>query len=239
MPAESVVTQGDAVHMLDPRAAHAAEVQLPATVDALMRQVNGLRRSQRRSPVAEQAALGAAAREFAAFLARTGRFAHDADGRQPADRAQQHGYAYCIISENIAYEERRPEFSSDELAGRLFEGWRNSPPHLHNMLEPDVTETGIGLARSAGGRWFAVQLFGLPKSAETIFAITNRTARTVHYRLGDHDLELLPRVTRTHHECGAPTLMIGDGPTATEMTVRSGEAIGVVQGPAGLRVERE
>jgi uncharacterized protein YkwD len=121
--------------------------------------VNDLRRSQGLQPVAPDARLTEAARQLAEYMAATGTFSHTADGRQPWDRALQSGYRWCIISENIAYF-YGSGFGNAELASRFFEMWKGSPPHLQNMLNPAVVDTGIVIARSASGAYYAVQMFG-------------------------------------------------------------------------------
>jgi uncharacterized protein YkwD len=121
--------------------------------------VNDLRRSQGLQTVAPDAQLTEAARQLAEYMAATGTFSHTADGRQPWDRALQSGYRWCIISENIAYF-YGSGFSNPELAGRFFEMWKGSPPHLQNMLNVAVVDTGIVIARSVTGAYYAVQMFG-------------------------------------------------------------------------------
>jgi uncharacterized protein YkwD len=38
-------------------------------------------------------------RYFAEHMARTNEFSHTADGKAPADRAWEHGYDYCLVSD--------------------------------------------------------------------------------------------------------------------------------------------
>jgi uncharacterized protein YkwD len=142
-------------------AADAAKSDLAQVASLVVASVNEYRRSQGLQEVAQNAKLTEAARQLAEFMARTGTFAHDADGRQPWDRAVQNGYQYCVISENIAY---LSGSTNAELAGKLFEGWKASPGHRQNMLEPRVVDTGIVIARSDTGRVYAVQMFGRPLS---------------------------------------------------------------------------
>ena len=56
-------------------------------------------------------------------------------------------------------------FRPDELAQRLFDGWVQSPPHRRNLLDGDMTDVGTAVAQSRrSGRYYAVQLFGRPRS---------------------------------------------------------------------------
>ena len=89
-----------------------------------------------------------AARDFAAYMARTSRYGHTADGSRPADRAASHGYEYCVIAENIAYAFNSDGYTTEELGKTFVEGWKHSPGHRRNMLDPDVAETGVAVARS-------------------------------------------------------------------------------------------
>ena len=75
---------------------------LPQTERAIVEMTNAFRRESKLGEVKPNAALTAAARAFAEYLARTGKFAHEADGRQPAQRAEASGYRYCRVAENLA-----------------------------------------------------------------------------------------------------------------------------------------
>ena len=138
-----------------------------ARVEALVIDgTNAFRREVNLEPVGRNARLGEAAREFASFMARTGKFDHDADGRKPAERALAHGYRYCFIAENISYEYNSRDFQTEDLARRFVQGWKESPGHRRNMLKGEATEIAVAVARaSARGapRYYAVQLIGQPR----------------------------------------------------------------------------
>lgn len=171
---------------------------------------NAFRATQGLARLESERALEAAAQRFARYMAKTGKYGHGADGRRPPERAQAAGYEYCIVSENIAYQYRSSGFASAAALGEvLVEGWKHSPGHRKNMLEPAVTETGVGIARDAGGRYFAVQLFGRPKRAAVSFSLVNRSGERVEYRVGGKGYALAPRTTRTHTICRRAELEIG------------------------------
>jgi uncharacterized protein YkwD len=139
---------------------------LPRVEAIVLEGTNEFRRTERLDSVQPNPRLGEAAREFAAFMARTGKFDHDADGRQPHERALAHGYRYCFIAENLSYQYSTADFRTDVLAQRLVDGWKNSPSHRRNMLRDGVTETAIAVARAEGAgtpRYYAVQLFARPR----------------------------------------------------------------------------
>jgi hypothetical protein len=146
------------------------------------------------------------ARDFARFMVENDKYGHTADGRRPSERASQHGYRYCIIAENIAYQYSSQGFGGKQLARRFVRGWENSPEHRKNMLDRDVTETGVGVARSASsGAYYAVQMFGRPSSKQIEFQVSNHGAETASYTVkghkGERTFSLPPRVTRTHQRC--------------------------------------
>jgi uncharacterized protein YkwD len=154
-------------------------------------------------------ALSDAAQQFADFMAGTDQYSHEADGRKPADRALAHGYQHCVLAENIAYRFSSSGFDSEQLAAQLMQGWEQSPRHRHNMLLPSVTDIGVGIARSERTqRYYAVQMFGRPKSAASRFQIVNGIDVPVRYQLDAATYELPPRVTRTHEGCFSGALEV-------------------------------
>jgi cysteine-rich secretory family protein len=160
--------------------------------------------------------LTAATRYFARFMARTDKYGHTADGRQPWDRTADHGYQSCLVAENIAWEYDPAGFTARELADALVRGWENSPPHRKNMLDPDLREIGVGVAHSQKtDRYYAVEEFGRPKSEEIRFRITNVTDATVKYTVDGKAVSLEPGYTMTHRTCRPPELTFegagGDG----------------------------
>src|SRR5262245_9437035 len=77
-----------------------------------------------------------------------------------------------------------------------------SRTHRDTLLDPDVTETGVGVARNEKtGRYYAVQLFGRPKSQAIVLQIENRTGAPVVYEVGERKLIIQPQSTRTHWQC--------------------------------------
>ena len=88
---------------------------------------NEFRVQQDRNKVAANARLTEAARYFAGYIAKTGRFSHDADGTVPAARAQKFGYDYCIVSENLAYREVSGQTPARELAEKKKKGGIKKP----------------------------------------------------------------------------------------------------------------
>ena len=172
---------------------------------------NAFRASEGLPPVQAEPRLTEAARAFARYLADTGRFAHEADGRRPTDRAAAQGYAHCLVAENIALEGHPGPYTPAERAEAFVAGWIGSAGHRANLLTAGATDTGVGIAHVRTGRmdrYLAVQMFGRPESLRTTFEIGNRTRGTVAYRVGEHGWTLTPGLRRTHVLCGAEPLVV-------------------------------
>lgn len=120
---------------------------LPQTEVAIVALTNALRKASALQEVKPNPALTAAARAFAAYLAKTGKFAHEADGRKPEDRAQAQGYQYCLVAENLAWNLNSRGFESAQLAREVVDGWKASPGHRENLLLQGATEIGVAVVR--------------------------------------------------------------------------------------------
>src|SRR5438093_8390140 len=116
----------------------AAAAELAEAAKRILEQTNEFRAAQSVEPVATSRELAAAADAFARFIAQSANLSHTADGRQPAERASAQGYDPCIVSENIAYLYRSAGYDAPALAEEMVEGWKKSPGHRKNMLDPAV-----------------------------------------------------------------------------------------------------
>ena len=207
------------------RLAAAKAPDLAQVSQQVILRTNAFRASNGLASVASSNALAEAAQRFADYMAKTDRYGHEADGRPPEQRAIAHGYEYCTVAENIAFQMSSLGFDTDELAMRLVEGWEQSPGHRRNMLLPNVTDIGVGVAFSERSqRYYAVQMFGRPRSAASRFEIANGADVAVRYALEGKDYALAPRVTRTHAGCFVGTLQVRwpDGSEAPAVTPRDG-----------------
>ncbi len=206
---------------------------IPTVETAIVEMTNTYRAGHKLSPVGPSPALTAAARAFADFLARTDSFAHDAGGTTLQQRAGNAGYDYCEISENLARSLDSRGFESRKLAESTVEGWINSPGHRRNIEAPNVTETGVAVARvpDKHPKFVVVQLFGRPRSFAFDVQIANTTQSTVIYSFGDQSHELAPSMAATHTTC-APTSVVfkkaGTGAGAVALTARYEATTGAV-----------
>jgi uncharacterized protein YkwD len=214
---------------------------LTDVVERLISRTHAFRQQKGLPPVVPNPQLTATARDFATFMARTGKLSHTADGQTPEARARAHGYDACLIAENIAYQQNPAGFTTEALTEGFFQGWQHSPNHRKNLLDPAVTETGVGVAQSEQtGAYYAVQLFGRPMSQRIEFQITNTSDLTIPYTIDGQTFSLPPQSTHTHQQCRPAEVTFRWPGTQERTTVRPnhGERYTIVQGDAGaFRVE--
>lgn len=209
---------------------------LSQTESIIILQTNRFRQAHGLHPVSKNSHLTEAAKYFAHYMARTNKYGHTADGQQPSERARNHGYNYCIIAENIAYQYSSAGFTSKQLAENFVKGWEQSPEHRKNMLTPAVIDLGVAIARSQKtGAYFAVQMFGRPESKAIEFAVSNQTRLPVKYTLTgtNKTFSLAPQVTRTHNQC-QPTQVRFIAPTRSQLYCAQGVDFVISENKAGV-----
>ena len=176
---------------------------IPAVELQIIEMTNAFRGQNALKAVKRNPLLDKAARAYAAYLGRTNQFAHDADGRKPAARAEAAGYASCDIAENLAMAMDSRGFAGPALAKQTVEGWMKSPGHRRNLLAPNVEEIGVAVVRApdAKPKYITVQLFGLSKSRMITFQIKNVSESSVSYVFGGETHSIGPRYTIRHQSC--------------------------------------
>src|ERR1051325_11059326 len=102
---------------------------LPQTEIAIVEMTNAFRKDNKLGALKPNPALTAAARAFADYLGKSGKFGHEADGRRPAERVVAQGYRYCTVAENLALNLDSLGFETRQLARDAVEGWKGSPGH--------------------------------------------------------------------------------------------------------------
>ncbi len=123
------------------------------------------------------------ARKHSEAMFRRGRLAHIVDGAGPAERlARQHRTLFGLAAENVGM--RRDELDDETLAGKLLEGWMDSPGHRANILATyQILEVGCaGDATTV----YCTQLF---------VRQPDRLARAVEYRQRPQSLLTVELVT--------------------------------------------
>jgi hypothetical protein len=210
---------------------------LPQTEIAIVEMTNAFRKDNKLGALTPNKALTAAARAFATYLGKSGKFAHEADGRKPAARAEAQGYRYCTVAENLALNLDSRGFETRQLARNAVEGWKASPGHRANMLAPHVTEIGVAVVRAPDPdpKFISVQLFGRPDSLKVEFSVVNRAGKAVRYQLGDDKITLPDRTIATYTRCTPDTLTFEKAAPPQPYAPRNGDRY--VVSPKGQEVE--
>ena len=123
--------------------------------DQMLATVNDLRTAAGAPPLTLCARLTATAQDYATLMATTGHYGHvGPDGSEPWDRMTAHGYQWRGAAENIAA-------GFDDVSA-VMDGWRNSPGHYANIVDPSFEHVGFGWATGAKGQFgdYWVQNFG-------------------------------------------------------------------------------
>ncbi len=215
-----------------PESSMVAEVE-----KAIVTQTNDFRQQHEQPAVATDDKLMATASKFANFMAETGKYGHNADGNSPAQRAKKEGYEYCVIRENIAYRTNTGDVTAESLIDVFVNGWIDSPHHRENMLAEYVTETGVAVATTDSKTYYAVQLFGRPRSSAIKLKVTNESGdtRTLIVEANDSqdEIDLPPRTVVTMTRCFPTTLRLND----REKDVKLSESADLVITDGGIEKE--
>ena len=126
-----------------------------ATESRIFDLINAQRQRQGLRPLVYNPQLDRMAKIQAENMARFQKMAHtipEASLPTLGARARYVGYVYGRIAENVAL--------GYPTAETVVEGWMNSSGHRRNILDRDVVETGIGIARSSAGGLYYCQVFG-------------------------------------------------------------------------------
>ncbi len=204
----------------------------------IIQKTNSLRKDHDLNTVEADAELDKAAEYFANYMAKKDKYGHNADGNSPAQRAKKFDYKYCLVLENISYQYSTNDFATDKLAQKFFHGWKTSPGHRKNMLDPDVTETAVAVVQSKeSGFYYAVQMFGRPKTKKIEFSLFNKSPTSVKYKVGKRSFELPSRYRRTHTVCRPPHIKVSSGTKKSgwgkNIQPSDGTRYIVEQGPSG------
>lgn len=101
--------------------------------------VNEERSRESLAPVTWCPALARSATAHSQDMAAENYFEHQSlDGREVWDRAKAEGYDYQTVGENIAVGQRD--------VAEVMQGWMDSPGHRENIMKPDYTHLGSGMA---------------------------------------------------------------------------------------------
>lgn len=135
---------------------YATDVSIPSllsetNIERKQNQLNNLSINQELSAAAQAKAEDMVARNYWAHV--------NPEGKQPWDFIKAAGYDYAAVGENLAY-----GFTTSDAA---INGWMNSPGHRENLLRPNYSEVGFGIASSpdyngSGPETIVVAMYGQP-----------------------------------------------------------------------------
>lgn len=123
-----------------------------ALEDSIFRGINQYRQTNGLPPLKRSRGLDAMARNHSQQMIDRGRLSHDGFDSRAADAEQSDNFTK--VTENVAYNQNAPD-----PAVTAIEGWIESSGHNRNILDPDATETGIGVTIQ-GSTVYATQMFG-------------------------------------------------------------------------------
>jgi uncharacterized protein YkwD len=138
------------------------DLEVPADLGAweerLLAAVNKIRNEHGLSLQSVSLPLARMARSHSEDMAARGYFAHESpDGEDLSHRVQGRGLKYRRMAENIG-RNRGMEDPVAEAVGR----WMASNSHRENLLDPGLTETGVGIAVDPAGMFYFTQVFMEP-----------------------------------------------------------------------------
>ncbi len=132
------------------------EVRVPAPFHSLAASLQELRARAGAAPLRRLDALDAVALAHSADMARRSYFAHRSpDGPGPLERVHRGGLKVGRVLENIATASSPAKAHMQVL---------DSPAHLRNMIDPTVTDYGIGVYEEAGVS-YVTWLFSRPRTS--------------------------------------------------------------------------
>jgi uncharacterized protein YkwD len=102
-------------------------------------------------------ALSKIARGHSENMARQAKMEHVLDNKGPFDRLRDAGYKYMRAGENIAS-------GQGVTLATIMKAWMDSKEHRANILLPEYTEIGLGIARDKTGQLYFTQVFAKPRT---------------------------------------------------------------------------
>ena len=148
---------GQAGPTTQPEEAVPSEAEIAAVEAEMADLVNRLRESLGLDPLVHHPSIGTVARGWSQTMAAEDDFRHN------PNYAQQYPPGWVLVGENVS---RQGRFSSLASAvQRSFDGLANSPGHYNNMVNPQFTHLGVGIAVDERGGFWLTQNFARYTSA--------------------------------------------------------------------------
>jgi uncharacterized protein YkwD len=134
---------------------------LTADESLILQQINAYRAANGEGPLTVNPMLESDASGYAGQLAALDRYGDDGvnghvlNGHDYIWRANQVGYPWTYLGENVAWNS-----GYANPAQTLSDQWWNSPEHRANILNPNYTQIGVGVATSGSGKTYGDVVFG-------------------------------------------------------------------------------
>lgn len=130
-------------------------VELDARLRSVLELTNAERTARGVAPLRLDVRLNRAAQAHSDEQAARGAMSHTgADGSSPGDRIDRTGYRWSRWAENVA--------AGYGSADAVVRGWMGSDGHRRNILNPQLTELGLGVAVTPSGTPYWTQVFATP-----------------------------------------------------------------------------
>jgi uncharacterized protein YkwD len=142
------------------RAGAQESLPLSAEEKELLELTNRQRTKKDLPPLRPSPRLFQVARAHAANMAKQDKLLHTLDGRTTTDRLRAAEYRFASGGESIAKSEATVTLPA------FLKAWMQKEEYRHNILLPEFTETGLGMARDSGGQVYYVQVFARPQGNE-------------------------------------------------------------------------
>jgi uncharacterized protein YkwD len=118
--------------------------------------INAIRASRGLPPLQSDARLVEIARMRSRDMASRNYFSHNPpNGCNFVCLMDSHGVPHSWAGENIAWN----NWGWKDTAKKAVEMWRNSPPHMENILNCHYTKFGTGVAKSPDGKIYYTMIF--------------------------------------------------------------------------------
>lgn len=126
--------------------------QFATQEDEVIRLVNVERTNRGLRPLTKNWELSRVARYKSEDMAKNNYFDHNSPTYgSPANMIRNFGIRYNAMGENIAYGQTTP--------ASVMNSWMNSAGHRNNILSPNFTQIGVGLAKNSRGTPYWTQMF--------------------------------------------------------------------------------
>ena len=120
-------------------------------------QVNQVRAEAGLSQLGEAVALDEVAVDRSSDMAARGYFSHTTpEGQTVFMMLKERGLGFRVAAENLAWS----TYSEDQASQVAFQSFLNSAPHRANIMQPEFSQIGVGVANNGGKIYFTLVFVG-------------------------------------------------------------------------------